>query len=51
MREMEQRLIARMEAIKAEMLSRMFAMILGTVLVNVVTILGAMFAFAKLLGH
>ena len=51
MREMEQRLIGRIEAAKAEMLSRMFAMILGAVLVNIVAMLGAMFAFAKLLGH
>ena len=51
MREMEQRLIAKMETIKAEVTTRMMTMILSTVLVNVITILGAMFAFAKLLGH
>jgi hypothetical protein len=51
MREMEQRLIARIEAAKAEMVSRMFGMIVGAVLVNIVAMLGAMFAFAKLLGH
>ena len=51
MREMEQRLIARIEAAKAEMVSRMFAMIVGAVLVNIIAMLGAMFAFAKLLGH
>jgi hypothetical protein len=62
MREMEQRLIARIESVKAgletaievaksEMLGRMFQMILGAVLVNFVAMLGVMFAFAKLLGH
>jgi hypothetical protein len=51
MREMEQRLIARIEAAKAEMIGRMFSMIIGAVLVNIVAMLGAMFAFAKLLGH
>lgn len=51
MREMEQRLIARIEAAKAEMVGRMFSMITGAVLVNIVAMLGAMFAFAKLLGH
>ena len=55
MREMEQRLIARItneiSAAKSEMLGRMFQMILGAVLVNIVAMLGVMFAFAKLLGH
>ncbi|HWB51292.1 MAG TPA: coiled-coil domain-containing protein [Stellaceae bacterium] len=51
MRELEQRLIARIEAAKAEMVGRMFSMITGAVLVNIVAMLGAMFAFAKLLGH
>ena len=51
MREMEQRLIAKMEAIKAEMTTRVMTTVLSTVLVNVITILGAMFAFGKLLGH
>lgn len=39
------------EAAKAEMLMRMLQMILGAVLVNIVAMLGVMFAFAKLLGH
>lgn len=55
MREMEQRLIARITneiaAAKSEILGRTFQMILGAVLVNIVTMLGVMFAFAKLLGH
>ena len=36
---------------KAELLTRMFQMILGAVLVNAVAMAGLMFAFAKLLGH
>jgi hypothetical protein len=48
---MEQRFIARLEAAKAELLNRMFSMVMGAVLVNIVAMLGAMFAFAKLLGH
>jgi DNA-binding transcriptional MerR regulator len=62
MREMEQRLIARIESVRAEIVSmrgeiasellgRMFQMILGAVLVNIVAMAGLMFAFAKLLGH
>jgi hypothetical protein len=39
------------EIAKSEMLSSMFQMILGAVLVNFVAMLGVMFAFAKLLGH
>jgi DNA-binding transcriptional MerR regulator len=50
-RELEQRFIARIEAVKAEMVSRMFGMIVGALLVNIVAMLGAMFAFAKLLVH
>ena len=42
---------ADVEAAKAEMLMRMLQMILGAVLVNIVAMLGVMFAFAKLLGH
>lgn len=55
MREMEQRLIARIATeiatAKSEILGRMLQMILGAVLVNIVAMLGVMFAFAKLLGH
>jgi len=58
MREMEQRLIARIEGVrvvvegvKTEILGRMFQMILSAVLINVVAMAGLLFAFAKLLGH
>jgi DNA anti-recombination protein RmuC len=51
MREMEQRLIARIEASNAASMNRVVAMILGTLLVNVVTILGAVFAAVRLLEH
>jgi len=50
-REAEQRLIARMEAIRSELLGKMFSMVVSAVLVNIVAMLGAIFAFAKLLGH
>jgi hypothetical protein len=62
MREMETRLIARIEAVKtatetaieaakSEILGRMLQMILSAVLVNFVAMASLMFAFAKLLGH
>jgi hypothetical protein len=62
MRDMETRLIARIEAwkdatkaaieaAKSDLLGRMFQMISGAVLVNIVAMAGLMFAFAKLLGH
>ena len=55
MRQMEQRLIARIESVRGEiasdLLGRMFQMILGAVLVNIVAMAGLLFAFAKLLGH
>jgi DNA-binding transcriptional MerR regulator len=62
MREMEQRLIARIESVRSEIVSmrgeiasdllgRMFQMIIGAVLVNIVAMAGLMFAFAKLLDH
>jgi uncharacterized coiled-coil DUF342 family protein len=38
-------------ALKTELLSRMFQMILGAVLVNAIAMAGLMFGFAKLLGH
>ena len=50
-REAELRLEAKIEAIKADILSRVFGLILGTLVVNIVTIVGAMFGVAKLLGH
>jgi hypothetical protein len=50
-REAELRLEAKMEAVKAELLNRVFSMILGTSVVNTIAIVGAIFAVAKLLGH
>jgi DNA-binding transcriptional MerR regulator len=51
LRQSELRLEAKIEAIKADILNRMFGLILGTLVVNIVAIIGAMFAVAKLLGH
>jgi DNA-binding transcriptional MerR regulator len=51
LRQAELRLEAKIEAIKADILSRVFGLILGTLVVNIIAIAGAMFAFAKLLGH
>lgn len=51
LREVELRLEAKIEAIKADILSRVFGLILGTLVVNIVAIVGAMFAVAKLVGH
>jgi DNA-binding transcriptional MerR regulator len=50
-RQSELRLEAKIEAIKADILNRVFGLILGTLVVNIVAIIGAMFAVAKLLGH
>jgi uncharacterized membrane protein required for colicin V production len=51
LRDVELRLEAKIEAIKADFLQRIFGLILGTLLVNIVAIVGAMFGVAKLLGH
>jgi uncharacterized membrane protein required for colicin V production len=51
LREAELRLEAKIEAIKADILNRIFGLILGTLVVNIVAIVGAMFAVAKLVGH
>lgn len=58
MREMEQRLVTRIEAVrtdieaaKSAMLYRMLQTILGAVLVNLVAMAGLMFGLVKLLGH
>ena|SRR5271165_2050909 len=51
LRETELRLEARIEAIKADILNRVFGLILGTLVVNIVAIVGAMFVVAKLVGH
>ena len=50
-REAELRLEAKIEGIKADILNRVFGLILGTLVVNIVAIVGAMFAVAKLVGH
>ena len=47
----ELRLEAKLEAIKADILNRVFGLILGTLVVNIVAIVGAMFAVAKLIAH
>ena len=51
LRQVELRLEAKIEAIKADILTRVFGLILGTLVVNIVAIVGAMFAVAKLVGH
>jgi DNA-binding transcriptional MerR regulator len=51
LREAELRLEAKIEAIKADILNRVFGLILGALVVNIVAIVGAMFAVAKLVGH
>jgi Protein of unknown function (DUF1640) len=50
-REVELRLESRIEALKSEILGRVFAMILGSLVVNIIAIVGAMFAVAKLVAH
>lgn len=42
---------ARIAEAKSEILSRMVQIIFSAVLVNILAMLGVMFAFAKLLGH
>lgn len=42
---------AEIATVKADLLGRMFQMILGAVLINIVAMAGLMFGFAKLLGH
>ena len=51
LRQSELRLEAKIEAIKADILNRVFGLILGTLVINIVAIVGAMFAVAKLVGH
>src|SRR5260370_20942302 len=50
-REAELRLEAKIEAIKADILNRVFGLILGALVVNIVAIVGAVSAVAKLVGH
>jgi hypothetical protein len=42
---------AEIGAVKADILSRVFGMILGTLVVNIIAVVGAMFAVAKFAGH
>ena len=51
LRQAELRLEAKIETIKADILNRVFGLILGTLVVNIVAIVGAVFAVAKLVGH
>jgi hypothetical protein len=51
LRQFELRLGAKIEAIKADILNRVFGLILGALVVNIIAIVGAMFALAKHLGH
>jgi molecular chaperone GrpE (heat shock protein) len=51
LRQSELRLEARIEAVKTDILSRVFSMILGALVVNIIAVVGAMFAVAKLAGH
>ena len=51
LRQAELRLEAKIEAIKADILNRVFGLILGTLVVNIIAIVGAMFAVARLAAH
>jgi hypothetical protein len=50
MRQSALRLEAKLEAIKADILNRVFSLILGALVVNIVAIVGAVLAAAKLVG-
>ena len=50
-REAELRLGARIETIKTDILSRVFGLILGALVANIIAMMGAVFAVAKVLGH
>ena len=45
------RLEAKIEAVKADILNRVLGLILGTLVVNIIAIVGAIFAVAKLIAH
>jgi hypothetical protein len=51
MRQSELRLEGKLDAVKSEILSRVFGLILGALVVNIVAIVGAVLAAAKLIGH
>ena len=40
-----------MQALKADILNRVFGLILAALIVNIIAMIGAVFAVAKLLGH
>jgi molecular chaperone GrpE (heat shock protein) len=50
-RETELRLEAKIEASKAHILNRVFGLILGALIINIIAMIGAVFAVAKLLVH
>ena len=51
LRQAELRLEAKIEAIKADILNRVFGLILGMLVVNIIAIVGATFAVARLVAH
>ena len=51
LRQSELRLEAKIDAIKADILNRVFGLILGALVVNIIAMMGAVFAVAKLIGH
>lgn len=50
-RQSELRLEAKLEAVKSDILNRVFGLILGALVVNIVAIIGAVLAAARLIGH
>jgi hypothetical protein len=51
LRQVELRLEAKIKAMKGDILNRAFGLILGTLVVNIIANVGAIFAVAILLGH
>ena len=51
LRQVELRLEAKIEAMKGDILNRVFGLLLGTLVVNIIAIVGAIFAVARLVGH
>ena len=51
LRQSELRLEVKLEAIKADILNRVFALMLGALAVNIIAIVGAVLAAARLAGH
>jgi hypothetical protein len=51
LRQSELRLEAKLEAIKADILNRVFALIFGALVVNIIAIVGAVLAAPRLAGH